>query len=176
VGLNGVGGGERRSRFHRICVYCGSAKGRKPSYQDAAVELGKELVRVRHGTLLPHLKNPAFTVQQTNKKKSNLFGGESPPRGLVLPAPRQAAPHQNPARLCCCHLACLAPPDCAFAAVAHAARPWVIMHPLCAANLCSAARRRGGAERRRESLICRFGGRWCRIYYNGMDGAAAPSP
>jgi cytokinin riboside 5'-monophosphate phosphoribohydrolase len=54
VGLNGggVGGGERRSRFHRICVYCGSAKGRKPSYQDAAVELGKELVR--HGTLLPH--------------------------------------------------------------------------------------------------------------------------
>nr|ACG42148.1 carboxy-lyase [Zea mays] len=44
VGLNGVGGGERRSRFHRICVYCGSAKGRKPSYQDAAVELGKELV------------------------------------------------------------------------------------------------------------------------------------
>jgi cytokinin riboside 5'-monophosphate phosphoribohydrolase len=38
-------GGERRSRFQRICVYCGSAKGRKPSYQDAAVELGKELVR-----------------------------------------------------------------------------------------------------------------------------------
>ncbi|ONM40888.1 carboxy-lyase isoform X1 [Zea mays] len=36
-------GGERRSRFQRICVYCGSAKGRKPSYQDAAVELGKEL-------------------------------------------------------------------------------------------------------------------------------------
>uniref|UniRef100_A0A0A9HRH5 Cytokinin riboside 5'-monophosphate phosphoribohydrolase n=1 Tax=Arundo donax TaxID=35708 RepID=A0A0A9HRH5_ARUDO len=41
----GTGGaGERRSRFRRICVYCGSAKGRKPSYQDAAVELGKELV------------------------------------------------------------------------------------------------------------------------------------
>ncbi|KAF0926696.1 hypothetical protein E2562_027132 [Oryza meyeriana var. granulata] len=34
----------RRSRFRRICVYCGSAKGKKPSYQDAAVELGKELV------------------------------------------------------------------------------------------------------------------------------------
>ena len=45
AGMNGVGGGERRSRFQRICVYCGSAKGRKPSYQDAAVELGKELVR-----------------------------------------------------------------------------------------------------------------------------------
>ncbi|KAL5228143.1 hypothetical protein ABZP36_016408 [Zizania latifolia] len=40
----GGGGGERRSRFRRICVYCGSAKGRKASYQDAAVELGKELV------------------------------------------------------------------------------------------------------------------------------------
>lgn len=67
-------GGERRSRFQRICVYCGSAKGRKPSYQDAAVELGKELVR--HGTLLPHLKNPAFTftVQQTNKKNP-IFSG-----------------------------------------------------------------------------------------------------
>uniref|UniRef100_A0A453EZM5 Cytokinin riboside 5'-monophosphate phosphoribohydrolase n=1 Tax=Aegilops tauschii subsp. strangulata TaxID=200361 RepID=A0A453EZM5_AEGTS len=36
--------GDRRSRFRRICVYCGSAKGRKASYQDAAVELGKELV------------------------------------------------------------------------------------------------------------------------------------
>ncbi|KAJ4749806.1 Cytokinin riboside 5'-monophosphate phosphoribohydrolase [Rhynchospora pubera] len=35
---------EKRSRFRRICVYCGSAKGRKSSYQDAAIELGKELV------------------------------------------------------------------------------------------------------------------------------------
>ncbi|KAF0930008.1 hypothetical protein E2562_027188 [Oryza meyeriana var. granulata] len=43
-GGGGAGAGERRSRFRRICVYCGSAKGRKASYQDAAVELGKELV------------------------------------------------------------------------------------------------------------------------------------
>ena len=49
-------GGERRSRFQRICVYCGSAKGRKPSYQDAAVELGKELVRGRASSAPP--KNP----------------------------------------------------------------------------------------------------------------------
>lgn len=35
---------ERRSRFRRICVFCGSSPGRKPSYQEAAVELGKELV------------------------------------------------------------------------------------------------------------------------------------
>ncbi|XP_037473807.1 cytokinin riboside 5'-monophosphate phosphoribohydrolase LOG-like isoform X2 [Triticum dicoccoides] len=34
----------RASRFRRICVYCGSAKGRKASYQDAAVDLGKEMV------------------------------------------------------------------------------------------------------------------------------------
>lgn len=35
---------EKSSRFRRICVYCGSAKGRKSSYQEAAIELGKELV------------------------------------------------------------------------------------------------------------------------------------
>ncbi|CAL5096566.1 unnamed protein product [Urochloa decumbens] len=38
------GGAERRSRFRRICVYCGSAKGKKPSYQDAAIDLGNQLV------------------------------------------------------------------------------------------------------------------------------------
>jgi hypothetical protein len=42
---SGGGGAERRSRFRRICVYCGSAKGRKPSYQDAATQLGNQLVR-----------------------------------------------------------------------------------------------------------------------------------
>ncbi|CAM0953324.1 unnamed protein product [Alopecurus aequalis] len=40
----GAASERRASRFRRICVYCGSAKGRKASYQDAAVELGKELV------------------------------------------------------------------------------------------------------------------------------------
>ncbi|XP_010906515.1 cytokinin riboside 5'-monophosphate phosphoribohydrolase LOG3 [Elaeis guineensis] len=34
----------RRSKFKRICVFCGSSQGKKRSYQDAAVELGKELV------------------------------------------------------------------------------------------------------------------------------------
>ncbi|GLJ53312.1 hypothetical protein SUGI_1136550 [Cryptomeria japonica] len=33
-----------RSRFKRVCVFCGSSPGKKSSYQDAAVELGKELV------------------------------------------------------------------------------------------------------------------------------------
>ncbi|TVT97701.1 hypothetical protein EJB05_20703, partial [Eragrostis curvula] len=33
-----------KSRFRRICVFCGSSHGKKSSYQDAAIELGKELV------------------------------------------------------------------------------------------------------------------------------------
>ncbi|KAL6559103.1 Cytokinin riboside 5'-monophosphate phosphoribohydrolase log7 [Orobanche hederae] len=38
---------ERKSRFKRICVFCGSSSGKKPSYQEAAVELGKEMVERR---------------------------------------------------------------------------------------------------------------------------------
>ncbi|XP_039116743.1 cytokinin riboside 5'-monophosphate phosphoribohydrolase LOG1 isoform X1 [Dioscorea cayenensis subsp. rotundata] len=34
----------QQSRFKRICVFCGSSQGKKRSYQDAAVDLGKELV------------------------------------------------------------------------------------------------------------------------------------
>ncbi|KAL6603912.1 hypothetical protein ACP70R_044273 [Stipagrostis hirtigluma subsp. patula] len=33
-----------RSRFRRVCVFCGSSSGRRSSYRDAAVKLGKELV------------------------------------------------------------------------------------------------------------------------------------
>ncbi|URE18537.1 Cytokinin riboside 5'-monophosphate phosphoribohydrolase [Musa troglodytarum] len=32
------------SRFKRVCVFCGSSTGKRHCYQDAAVELGKELV------------------------------------------------------------------------------------------------------------------------------------
>ncbi|KAK4371785.1 hypothetical protein RND71_007169 [Anisodus tanguticus] len=35
---------ERRSKFKRICVFCGSSSGKKPSYQESATELGKTLV------------------------------------------------------------------------------------------------------------------------------------
>ncbi|OVA07118.1 Cytokinin riboside 5'-monophosphate phosphoribohydrolase LOG [Macleaya cordata] len=35
---------ETKSRFKRICVFCGSSSGKKPTYQEAAVQLGKELV------------------------------------------------------------------------------------------------------------------------------------
>ncbi|PIN26709.1 hypothetical protein CDL12_00535 [Handroanthus impetiginosus] len=38
---------EKRSRFKKICVFCGSSSGKKPSYQEAAVELRKELVERR---------------------------------------------------------------------------------------------------------------------------------
>lgn len=34
------------SKFKRICVFCGSSQGKKSSYQDAAIELGKELVYI----------------------------------------------------------------------------------------------------------------------------------
>ncbi|KAF9664891.1 hypothetical protein SADUNF_Sadunf16G0065100 [Salix dunnii] len=35
---------ETKSKFKRICVFCGSSSGKKASYQEAAVELAKELV------------------------------------------------------------------------------------------------------------------------------------
>ncbi|WCJ34210.1 Cytokinin riboside 5'-monophosphate phosphoribohydrolase LOG7 [Euphorbia peplus] len=38
---------ETKSRFKRICVFCGSSSGKKTTYQEAAVELGKELVERR---------------------------------------------------------------------------------------------------------------------------------
>ncbi|KAF7818835.1 cytokinin riboside 5'-monophosphate phosphoribohydrolase LOG7 [Senna tora] len=38
---------ESKSRFKRICVFCGSSSGKKPTYQDAAIQLGKELVERR---------------------------------------------------------------------------------------------------------------------------------
>ncbi|KMT06255.1 hypothetical protein BVRB_7g161800 [Beta vulgaris subsp. vulgaris] len=34
----------KQSKFGRICVFCGSSQGKKISYQEAATELGKELV------------------------------------------------------------------------------------------------------------------------------------
>ncbi|CAA0818568.1 Cytokinin riboside 5-monophosphate phosphoribohydrolase LOG1 [Striga hermonthica] len=34
----------KSSRFKRICVFCGSSPGKNPSYQLAAIQLGKQLV------------------------------------------------------------------------------------------------------------------------------------
>ncbi|KAK8371373.1 hypothetical protein V6Z12_A01G241500 [Gossypium hirsutum] len=36
----------KQSKFKRICVFCGSSQGKKRSYQDAAIELGRELCLV----------------------------------------------------------------------------------------------------------------------------------
>ncbi|KAJ7543668.1 hypothetical protein O6H91_09G047600 [Diphasiastrum complanatum] len=36
---------EKGSRFKSICVFCGSTSGRKRSYSDAALDLGRELVQ-----------------------------------------------------------------------------------------------------------------------------------
>ncbi|XAR64252.1 hypothetical protein NMG60_11024522 [Bertholletia excelsa] len=33
-----------KSRFKRVCVFCGSSTGKRNSYRDAALELGRELV------------------------------------------------------------------------------------------------------------------------------------
>ena len=41
-----VGSEMRQSRFKSICVFCGSSQGKKSSYQDSAIELGKELVYI----------------------------------------------------------------------------------------------------------------------------------
>lgn len=45
VAVNGNGKGG--SRFKRVCVFCGSSSGKRSSYRDAAVELGKELVIIQ---------------------------------------------------------------------------------------------------------------------------------
>lgn len=50
----------RQSKFKRICVFCGSSQGKKRSYQDAAVELGKELVRSRISSSLNLLVRALF--------------------------------------------------------------------------------------------------------------------
>ncbi|CAK9154853.1 unnamed protein product [Ilex paraguariensis] len=36
-----------KSRFRRVCVFCGSSTGKRNCYKDAALELGKELVSRR---------------------------------------------------------------------------------------------------------------------------------
>ncbi|KAL9399852.1 hypothetical protein Peur_008813 [Populus x canadensis] len=38
---------DTESKFKRVCVFCGSSSGKKASYQEAAVELAKELVERR---------------------------------------------------------------------------------------------------------------------------------
>lgn len=48
----GVGVIMKTSRFKRVCVFCGSSAGKKICYKDAALDLGKELVRTYPPTQL----------------------------------------------------------------------------------------------------------------------------
>lgn len=41
-----IKGEMKRSKFKKICVFCGSSPGKRSSYKEAAVELGKELVYI----------------------------------------------------------------------------------------------------------------------------------
>ena len=61
-----VGSTEMRqpSKFKRICVFCGSSQGKKSSFQDAAIELGKELVTNLNTNSLLFLFFPSFFVSQ----------------------------------------------------------------------------------------------------------------
>ncbi|KAI3447589.1 hypothetical protein Pfo_004254 [Paulownia fortunei] len=44
------------SKFKRICVFCGSSQGKKTSYQEAAIELGKVLASLKYLQLVFFLK------------------------------------------------------------------------------------------------------------------------
>lgn len=35
----------KQSKFKNICVFCGSSAGKRSIYKEAAIELGRELVR-----------------------------------------------------------------------------------------------------------------------------------
>jgi len=51
-----------KSRFKRICVYCGSTPGKNPSYQIAAIQLGKQLASI-HSCSYSNIKvNTYFSV------------------------------------------------------------------------------------------------------------------
>lgn len=43
---------EKKRRFKRICVFCGSRTGYRSSFSDATLQLGKELVIFPVSTLL----------------------------------------------------------------------------------------------------------------------------
>lgn len=61
----------RVSKFKRVCVFCGSSPGKKSSYQDAAIELGNELVYININDFPLHYD--FFSSFLREKKKSYLF-------------------------------------------------------------------------------------------------------
>lgn len=61
-----------KSRFRRVCVFCGSSPGKNPSYQLAAIQLGKQLV-LPTSSRSPFLWN-LFTAWFKWKKDGASFG------------------------------------------------------------------------------------------------------
>ncbi|THU63153.1 hypothetical protein C4D60_Mb01t12710 [Musa balbisiana] len=73
------------SRFKRVCVFCGSSTGKRNCYQDAAVELGKELVTFLWWSLFSRLPlrccaqllRLLFLPAQVARKVDLVYGGGS---------------------------------------------------------------------------------------------------
>lgn len=64
---------DTKSRFKRICVFCGSSSGKKPTYQEAAVELGKELVMEFSKIFFIHLYFMSFFRIRSFERQSQIF-------------------------------------------------------------------------------------------------------
>jgi cytokinin riboside 5'-monophosphate phosphoribohydrolase len=90
VERSGGGGGGKGSgsRFRRVCVFCGSSSGKRSSYRDAAVELGRELVSTRAPDHVQAAKLLLFVApletytcdhahQQVARKVDLVYGGGS---------------------------------------------------------------------------------------------------
>lgn len=54
-----------KSRFKRVCVFCGSSTGKRDCYGEAALELAKELVAIQKPfcQLFFQLQPPNLSVQ-----------------------------------------------------------------------------------------------------------------
>ncbi|EOY07843.1 Lysine decarboxylase family protein isoform 1 [Theobroma cacao] len=61
----------QQSRFRRICVFCGSSQGKKSSYQDAAIELGREL------ETLMVFQFFSMPIQEVSRNIDLVYGGGS---------------------------------------------------------------------------------------------------
>ncbi|KAG4214799.1 hypothetical protein ERO13_A01G140536v2 [Gossypium hirsutum] len=61
----------QQSKFRRICVFCGSSQGKKSSYQNAAIELGRELeISIIFQLFLMH-------IQEVSRNIDLVYGGGS---------------------------------------------------------------------------------------------------
>ncbi|MFQ6656081.1 hypothetical protein Gotur_026340, partial [Gossypium turneri] len=72
---------EIKSRFERICVFCGSSSGKKASYQEAAVELGKELLEIIKATTCAYdyscREGLAVAAEKVERRIDLVYGGGS---------------------------------------------------------------------------------------------------